>query len=67
MLAAVAIEAIADLQLDEFIATSGGGGGSMKGICSRGLWGESNLQNGLVRPLASHCTTPKKVAADTVL
>ena len=39
MLAAVAIEATADLQLDRFIASSGSGGSST-GVCIQGLWGE---------------------------
>ena len=39
MLAAVAIEATADLQLDRFVATSGSEG-SRTGVCIQGLWGE---------------------------
>lgn len=39
MLAAVAIEATADWQLDRF-ATTCDRRGSTKGVCSRGLWGE---------------------------
>ena len=39
MLAAVAIEATADLQLDRFIAAAGSKG-LTKGICSQGLWGK---------------------------
>ena len=50
MIAAVAIEATADLQLDRFIAAAGSEG-SAKGICSQGLWGKSfhnNVNNAAV-------------------
>ena len=71
MLAAVAIETTADLQLDRFIAAAGSGG-SMKGICTRGLWGESDLHCDLTTPLASQCTTTSTYtqegrAADTCM
>eukprot|EP01043_Picozoa_sp_COSAG02_P008773 COSAG02_NODE_286_length_25649_cov_13.411272_26_plen_67_part_00 len=40
LLAAVAIEATADFQLDNFVAAAGIEG-STKGVCSQGLWCES--------------------------
>ena len=43
ILAAVAIEATADFQLDKFLAAAGIEG-STKGVCSQGLWCESFLQ-----------------------